>query len=501
MPLTKAITSYGTAIGAALSDCTVFRGIPYAKAARFFPPERPDPWQGERVFDAFSPIFPQNQPEPGMPFSDFFIKEFYPEHKLMSEDAHCLNIWTPAKHADEMLPVMVWFHGGGMGSGYGHELEFDGEAIAKRGVLLVTINYRLGCFGYFSHPELAKRIPGGVGGNNAIKDQQAALRWVQENIAAFGGDPKNVTIFGQSAGGGSVCSHLVSPLSRGLFARGIIQSGFGGISNYATKTLADTDTWGEKACEYLGKTLDELLSMPTLELHEAFNRVERTLGQIPRQVQDGVVFPEAPGIQIKQGIPGDMPIMIGSVSGDGGLRGEGREAVLAELRHRYGDRTEEFLAKFDPDDPKSAGVYKAVARSVHWADTLAFCVRYNSKNPVWLYYFDPVLPGHNESNFVPDGVAFHSAELWYMFGTLDRCWRPFDEKHHRLSDLMIDYWTNFAKNGDPNGLASDGTQLPSWPRYTQQTYTTQVFTEAGAENQQFMDDDVWPLIAFDVFAG
>lgn len=500
MTVNIANTKNGSVQGVALDDgCTVFRGIPYARAARFMPPQPPASWNGIMVCDKFSPICPQNQPVPGTPFSDFFIREFYPVRQPISEDSLYLNIWTSAQNADERQPVMVWYHGGGMGSGYGHEMEFDGEAIARRKVILVTLNYRLGCFGFFAHPDLKQHMPAGQIGNNAIRDQQAALCWVRDNIASFGGDPENITIFGQSAGGGSVISHLYSPLSAGLFHRAIVQSGFRGVNEYGRGTLADTETWCVRCCGYLGKTVDELLAMPTEELLVSFNRAEKALGLIPRQAVDGYVFTESPSKIIDDGYMKDIQIMVGSVEGDGGPAASGESGLIRDLRNLYGDRAEAFLAKYPPDDPKNHGVYAALEKSKPWFFPLYFCMKQTSApSRAFMYHFCPQIPGHNINDFVADGLAYHSAELWYVFGTLDRCWREFDERHFRLSNVMIDYWTNFARYGDPNGPG-----LPPWHSYSisdeEQKYATMIFSEDKIGVDALIDDNVWALAAFKMF--
>jgi para-nitrobenzyl esterase len=500
MTIDSAETKQGAVQGVALDNgCTVFRAVPYARADRFMPPLPPASWSGIMACDRFSAICPQNQPVPGSPFSDFFIKEFYPVRQPMSEDSLCLNVWTSAHGSDDRLPVMIWFHGGGMGSGYGHEMEFDGEAIARRKVILVTLNYRLGCFGFFAHPDLNRRLPAGQAGNNAIRDQQAALRWVQDNIAAFGGDPGNITIFGQSAGGGSVISHLYSPLSAGLFQRAIVQSGFRGVNEYGRGTLAETEDWCVRCCDYLGKTVDELLAMPTEELLDNFNRAEKALGLIPRQAVDGYVFPESPSKIIDDGCLNDIKIMVGSVEGDGGPVNSGETGLIRDLRNLYGDRAEAFMAKYPSDDPKNHGIYAALERSKPWFFPLYFCMKQTSApSRAYMYHFCPQLPGHNINDFVVDGLAYHSAELWYVFGTLNRCWRDFDERHHHLSNVMTDYWTNFARSGNPNG-----PDLPPWHAYSikdeQQKYATMIFTENEIGSKALIDDDVWALAAFKMF--
>ena len=215
----------------------------------------------------------------GLPFADFFRKEFYPFEQKAGDDCLKLNVWTPAETTEDKLPVMFWIHGGGLGSGYGHEMEFDGEALCKEGVVLVTINYRVNYFGFFAHPDLSAESPEGVSGNYGMLDQIAALEWVQENIKAFGGDPDNVTIFGQSAGGGSVVSHLSTERTDGLFHKAIIQSGSFGVMSYAmTTTLKDAQDWGVKVCDYLGKTVEDLRQMPVEAFYDAVAEAEQVVG-------------------------------------------------------------------------------------------------------------------------------------------------------------------------------------------------------------------------------
>ena len=271
----------------------------------------------------------QASPIQGLPFGDFFLKEFYPYRYRCSEDSLYLNVWTPAQSVDEKLPVMVWIHGGGFGSGYGHEMEFDGEALCKAGVILVTINYRLNYFGFFAHPDL--RDEHGVSGNYGILDQVAALRWVQENIEAFGGDKDNVTIFGQSAGGASIVSHLITDLSDGLFSKAIIQSGtFTMAGNIMMSSMEEGEEWGVKACEYLGKTIEQLREMPAEELASAFEDAEKHIGPAPKLVVDGYVFKERPFDALKSGQWKNVPTIAGSVSGDKDLH-VGREEVLKAM--------------------------------------------------------------------------------------------------------------------------------------------------------------------------
>ena len=337
----------------------VFKGIPYAAPPvgelRLQPPQDVIPWDGVRECSAFSAIAPQ----PGNARGTFYGEEFYwmpqPEQ---SEDCLYLNIWAPAKAVGKKgaaLPVAMWIHGGAFVNGYGFEVSMDGDKWAQKDVILVTINYRLG---------------ENAAGNLNILDQIKALEWINKNIAQFGGDPSNVTIFGQSAGGMSVRTLLISPLAKGLFAKAIIQSG-GGMG------------------------LDQLGSILT------------SAPQV-----DGSVVPEPFDQAVMDGTIADIPIMTGYTSDD--------------------------LPFFKEE---SVGAFCALRDSLGTA-------------PVYEYEFTRDLPGEDKD--VPDNLpgAFHSAELWYVFGTLGRSWRPFTQEDYALSEEMVSAWTDFCKTGSPG-----------WPEY------------------------------------
>ena len=337
----------------------VFKGIPYAAPPvgelRLQPPQDVIPWEGVRECSAFSAIAPQPGNAPGT----FYGEEFYwmpqPEQ---SEDCLYLNIWAPAKAVGKKgaaLPVAMWIHGGAFVNGYGFEVSMDGDKWAQKDVILVTINYRLG---------------ENAAGNLNILDQIKALEWINKNIAQFGGDPSNVTIFGQSAGGMSVRTLLISPLAKGLFAKAIIQSG-GGMG------------------------LDQLGSILT------------SAPQV-----DGNVVPEPFDKAVMDGTIADIPIMTGYTTDD--------------------------LPFFKEE---SVGAFCALRDSLGTA-------------PVYEYEFTRDLPGEDKD--VPDNLpgAFHSAELWYVFGTLGRSWRPFTQEDYALSEEIVSAWTDFCKTGSPG-----------WPEY------------------------------------
>lgn len=452
---------------------TVFRGIPYAAptsgANRFAPPRPAESWTGVRKCFEFPDLCIQPQLKPGLPFMDFFIKEFYPFNYPMSEDSLCLNVWTPAETPNEKLPVMVWIHGGGLGSGYGHEMEFDGEALAGRGVILVTINYRVDVMGFFAHPELTAASENGMSGNNWMLDQIFALQWVQRNISAFGGDPDNVTIFGQSAGGMSIISHLISPASKGLFAKAIIQSGSFGVTGEArmVNTLADGEAWGLIVCEILGKSVADLRAMSGEEAFQAIKHAESNgAGPAPRILVNSWALPVAAARAFAAGAAKNVPVMVGSVSGDGGLFAmpglSGQAKQLDSLKTHVGARLDEFLNQY-----KIEGEGGEIADAIDQAGpclgdrAVALSQDIYGHKPAFVYYFDPFIPEKNINSFVKDGVAYHSSEMWYVFGVLGRCWRRFDGRHYDLSQQMTDYWANFARTGDPNGAG-----LPHWPAFT-----------------------------------
>lgn len=394
----------------------IFLGVPYAQPPvgelRFRRPQTHEPWEGVLPCKKFGASCPQAD----LSADGFYAKEFYDVPlPPLREDCLYLNIWTPADCTPESnLPVLFWIHGGAFLHGNGSEKEFDGEGFAKKGVILVTINYRVNVFGFFSHPELEKETEEKVSGNYGILDQIFALGWVRENIAAFGGDPEKITLAGQSAGCMSVQTIISSPLSEGMMRGAILQSG-GGI-RVLHETPEKEQLWdiSKRLMEHLKVTdITELRAVPAESLVEAAYAVNgEGLGWTPHK--DGWLLPASTDELAETGKIHDISYMIGSTGDD-----IGGDTLLQESGARWCENQLKL-----------------------------------GRMPAYFYFFDRKLPGD-------DAGAFHSSELWYVFETYPRCWRPWEDRDRELSEAMSAYWANFVKTGDPNGGG-----LPEWKPFT-----------------------------------
>ena len=459
---------------------TIFRGIPYGAPPvgdlRWKAPQPVEPWEGVRQCYKFGNIsYQERRPSEGG--DDIIGREFYCLDWPRDEDCLYLNVWTPAKSADEKLPVGVYFHGGGWGQGYGHLNCYDGEGFAKRGIITVTINHRLGIFGFLAHEELqAEDTENHSTGNYGVMDLIAALKWVKRNIAAFGGDPDQVTIFGQSGGGSKVATMLASPLSQGLISGAIMQSG-GGISRSMSEGgLADAIKLSKDVLAAGGyHNIAEARQASQEDLLEACRKYTESMkhdGFLPLgapmirfgPVVDGYVFPESTAAIFCSGKFQDVPVMCGStesefVKPDAQL--PDRETALAQMANQFGkDHAEEALAaiKFDDEDKSTALDYYrrlSLMTGGMFSGALAFA-RNQSKighKPAYHYYITLTPPGAAN--------AHHSVEHQFVFQTLLKSSRPYTGKDYDLSNQMANYWANFIKTGDPNG---DGN--PEWTPYT-----------------------------------
>jgi para-nitrobenzyl esterase len=431
-----------------------FKGIPYAAPPvgdlRFREPQPVVAWQGVRKAQAFGPRAMQ------LPiYSDMKFRS-----DGVSEDCLYLNVWAPA--TGSRLPVLVYFYGGGFSAGDGSEYRYDGESMARRGIVAVTVNYRLGIFGFFAHPDLTKESPHHSSGNYGLLDQHAALEWVQQNIAAFGGDPARVTIAGESAGSISVCAQMASPLSKGLFAGAIGESG-GLMGNIIPLDTAEQT--GKAIAADLGyKSIAELRAMSATDLLQAVKRARFPI------VIDGYFLPQAPAEIYSQGEQMKVPLLAGWNSAEVGYGGVvGSLAPTAEnyeaaVRKLYGDKADEVLQLYKaatPEEVKQAATDLATDRFIafstwKWIDRAAA----TGGKPVYRYlYAHPRPPAVGATgNQPPPMGAGHSWEIEYALGNLHTnnvyAWTADDDK---VSATMQAYFANFIKTGDPNGKG-----LPTW---------------------------------------
>ncbi len=452
----KLITASGAVSGTYGNDHSVkiFRGIPFAEPPvgdlRWKPPVPVKPWEGIKKCDRFSASAMQAKPAPFAMWS----KEFMAPEEPLSEDCLYLNVWTAASAQAEKRPVIVWIHGGAFTGGSGSVPLYDGEEMAKKGVVFITINYRLGVFGFLSAPELSAESPHKVSGNYGILDQIEALKWVKKNVAVFGGDPGKITIAGQSAGAMSVNELVGSPLAKGLFQRAIAQSG--GMFTPDPGFRSDLSE-GEKEGKLLMiklkvNSLGELRSIPAETLLKEGGRMGPLI--------DGYVIKSAYPV-FKAHAQNDVPLLTGWNADDLSFFAPKltAEKFKEEAEKRYRNKAADFLKLFPANNDSLAlnsqkliSVLSFGGQNYRWAMVqTAF-----SNKPAYLYYFTRIPPG--EPNF----GAFHSAEFGYALNTLKLWNRPFTDYDHKLAEMMSSYWVNFAATGNPNGKG-----LPEWPAFDQ----------------------------------
>ena len=446
-------TTKGILEGMELGGYTVFKGVPYAKPPvgelRWRAPEELKAWEGVKKADCFGNIGMQHLPTGKEPWGAGYYKEFYSDPAYippMSEDCLYLNIWMPDPGEEcleeRKLPVAFWIHGGGFAGGYSSEVEFDGEAYCKKGVILVTVEYRLNVFGFLAHPWLTEEDPHKTSGNYGILDQIAALKWVKENIGAFGGDPDNITVFGQSAGSMSTQILASSPLTKGMFAKAILQSGLSCEKEVmAAVTLKEAEEYGKMFTEDLGvRSLEELRALPADKVMEAADRWNARLralgkGLLPVPNGDGYLLKNTLNEIWREGRMHPIPYICGVVNND-------LESTPEEV------------------EEKRPGVLMDQCRQ--WSGKC----REIYGRPAYLYYFTHELPGDAWGI-----TAFHSGELWYTMGTYGRCWRPMEEEDAGLSEEIVSCWTDFMKTGSPDPKGKMG-----WHPYIEEDPFIKIFS-------------------------
>lgn len=438
---------------------SIFRGIPFAKAPvgdlRWRAPQPPDHWEGVRKAYTFAPIAMQERFSSEGGGNTLAAQEFYCREYPMSEDCLYLNVWTPAESASEKLPVAIYFHGGAFETGYSYLNAYDGEGFAKRGIIMVSVAYRLGVFGYLALPELAEEDEEHHStGNYGTMDQIAAIQWIKRNIEAFGGDPSNITLFGQSAGGLSVQNLCATPLVYGDFQHAIMQSA-GGLSKGGVPdhiTLEQAFLYGAEYKDQLhAATLEEARALDAQTLIQAYSEMKGGPGYLEhyRPCVDGYVHPEPPDQYFRKGRHPDIDTMIGCTAAE--FRQYGKpspeyEEIQRMAKARYGAYAEQYLRAIHADQPELCQpCFEDIIGDDVLASNLAWCENQNllGRKPAYLYYFTYVPPGAEK--------AHHSAEHHYVFQTLVRSKRPYTGFDYDLSNELADYWANFMKTGNPNG--------------------------------------------------
>jgi len=456
-----------------------FKGIPFAQPPvgnlRWKEPQPVSNWTGIKQTKKFGPRAVQSNIFGDMGFRSDGI----------SEDCLYLNVWSPAKSANEKLPVLVYFYGGGFAAGDGSENRYDGENMAKKGIVTLTVNYRLGIFGFFSHPELTKESPNHASGNYGFLDQNTALKWVQANISQFGGDPKRVTIAGESAGSIAVSAQMASPLSKNLIAAAIGESGGSFYPTLAPVPLAEAEKTGYEFSQKIGaKSLKDLREMSTLELYQ---KSSGTSMGVFKTTIDGYFFPKPlPEIfETKQ--QAMIPLLLGWNSEEMNYRALNigkeltNESYAAKIKELYGDKASEVLKLYPagtPEITEQSATDLAGDRFIAYSTWKWFDLhRKNSSQPVYRYYFSKPRPEMRDKDLeagLAGGVikkdknapkapkpkgAVHSAEIEYAMGNLatnkDYAWT---EDDYKVSETMMNYFANFIKSGNPNG-----EKLPIWP--------------------------------------
>jgi len=449
-------------------EIRVFKGIPFAAAPvgelRWRTPQPAPRWDGVRKADQFGPRCMQGGGPGGPP---------------MSEDCLFLNVWTGARSSSDRRPVMVWSYGGAFAIGSGSTPLYDGENLAKKGVIVVTYNYRLGPLGWFSHPELSKESGHNASGNQGLMDAIAALKWVQKNIAAFGGDPKNVTIFGESAGGTISAAMLASSEAKGLFHRVISESPFW---MDVGMPLAQAEQVGRQIATTLGVTsLAELRAKTAEELL-------KSEGGAP--IVDGWYIKEDLSIAFDQGRQHEADVLVGSNKDEGTffLNAESAKRFGSAARERWGDQAEAFSKLYPAGTEAESQTSQLTAfrdefswQMRRWAELQAR----RGKSRAYVYYFTHEPPAGS----VPTGAAgaAHTAEIRYVFNNPPAN-REWPEQDRTLAELMSSYWVNFASKGDPNGKG-----LPAWPAYKDKATGRAMILGPTVEAEAAPDTTRWVL--------
>jgi para-nitrobenzyl esterase len=444
----------GEISGVLKHDISVFKGIPFAAPPvgdlRWKAPQPVLPWTGTKACTEFGASPMQAEPRP---FSMWSAEFLIPE-KPISEDCLYLNVWTAAKKATEKRPVLVWIYGGGFVSGGANVPIYDGEALAKKGIIFVSLNYRVGPFGFFAHPELSKESGKNASGNYGLMDQIAGIAWVKKNIAAFGGDPEQITIAGQSAGAMSVNLLVASPLAKGLFNKAIAESG----ASFARENmpLPQAEKEGVRIASTLNATsLEQLRAIPAKEL---LTKAQSTF----RPIIDGYVVDDHVANTFAENKQNPVVLLTGWNESEGLIFEPTRpaNAYKAQISAQYGTEAQKMLAFYPATNEEVAtkSQYNLARDMIFGRQNYAWAIEQSKHARTYVYYFRKKVPGRGD--YAKYG-AFHTGEVPYVMNNLAFSDRPWTAQDRQLADKLSSYWVNFVKTGNPNGKG-----LTDWPAFS-----------------------------------
>lgn len=460
---------------------TVYKGIPFAAPPvgenRWRAPQKCEDWEGIKDAYEYAPIPMQDTPGLG---TDVYCSEWHVDPDIpMSEDCLYLNVWTPAKSTDEKLPVLVWIYGGAFQWGYTAEMEFDGERLAKRGIVVVTVAYRLGAFGFMAHPDITKAQPDAPTNFGAL-DQQAGLMWVVRNIAAFGGDPDNISIGGQSAGGASTMAQITSEgnypyiKSASIFS-GIIRNPYWVDKFFIPGTLKDAEKKGIDFLNVLGvSTIEEARGIDASVIRDKYAEYREKHVWMSICV-DGKFLTGEPLSRLANNECADIPLFVGNTLDEfiAGIQADSVSELREKSKEIFGDKADDFLDYKQATTPGELGYGQVSSLEAAIKAVMEKRRECGNDKDCYYYKFASDIPGDDNPG------TFHSVDLWFFFETLAKSPRAFVGRHYDLARKMCNYWTNFIKSGNPNGNDSDKSAMPLWKPYTEKEQNEMVFKSEG----------------------